>query len=152
MSKVRVLVVDDEERLRKLVRDFLVKEDYEVLEAFDGQEALDVFDEHPDIALILLDVMMPRLNGFDTLKEIRKTSQVPVIMLTAKSEEEDELNGFSLGVDEYISKPFSPKVLVARVNAVLRRTQDESATRDSDADAKLCPRAYVLGKGIRKDL
>lgn len=126
MSKMRVLVVDDEERLRKLVRDFLVKEDYEVLEAFDGQEALDVFYEHPDIALILLDVMMPRLNGFDTLKEIRKTSQVPVIMLTAKSEEEDELNGFALGVDEYISKPFSPKVLVARVNAVLRRSQNES--------------------------
>ncbi len=128
MSKVRVLVVDDEERLRKLVRDFLTKEDYEVLEAYDGQEALEVFDEHPDIALILLDVMMPRLNGFDTLKEIRKSSQVPVIMLTAKSDEEDELNGFALGVDEYISKPFSPKVLVARVNAVLRRTQDESAT------------------------
>ncbi len=127
MSKIRVLVVDDEERLRKLVRDFLVKEDYEVLEAFDGQEALEVFSEHPDIALILLDVMMPRLNGFDTLKEIRKSSQVPVIMLTAKSEEEDELNGFALGVDEYISKPFSPKVLVARVNAVLRRSQDESA-------------------------
>lgn len=127
MSKIRVLVVDDEERLRKLVRDFLIKEDYEVLEAFDGQEALEVFEEHPDIALILLDVMMPRLNGFDTLKEIRKTSQVPVIMLTAKSEEEDELNGFALGVDEYISKPFSPKVLVARVNAVLRRSQDESA-------------------------
>lgn len=127
MSKIRVLVVDDEERLRKLVRDFLVKEDYEVLEAFDGQEALEVFSEHPDIALILLDVMMPRLNGFDTLKEIRKSSQVPVIMLTAKSEEEDELNGFALGVDEYISKPFSPKVLMARVNAVLRRSQDESA-------------------------
>ncbi len=127
MSKVRVLVVDDEERLRKLVRDFLIKEDYEVLEAFDGQEALEMFEEHPDIALILLDVMMPRLNGFDTLKEIRKTSDVPVIMLTAKSEEDDELTGFSLGVDEYISKPFSPKVLVARVNAVLRRSKDESA-------------------------
>lgn len=127
MSKVRVLVVDDEERLRKLVRDFLIKEDYEVLEAYDGQEALEVFEEHPDIALILLDVMMPRLNGFDTLKEIRKRSDVPVIMLTAKSEEEDELNGFALGVDEYISKPFSPKVLVARVNAVLRRAKEESA-------------------------
>lgn len=126
MSKVRVLVVDDEERLRKLVRDFLIKEDYEVLEAYDGQEALEVFEEHPDIALILLDVMMPRLNGFDTLKEIRKRSDVPVIMLTVKSEEEDELNGFALGVDEYISKPFSPKVLVARVNAVLRRTKEES--------------------------
>ena len=126
MSKVRVLVVDDEERLRKLVRDFLIKEDYEVLEAYDGQEALEVFEEHPDIALILLDVMMPRLNGFDTLKEIRKRSDVPVIMLTTKSEEEDELNGFALGVDEYISKPFSPKVLVARVNAVLRRTKEES--------------------------
>ena len=127
MSKIKVLVVDDEERLRKLVRDFLIKEDYEVLEAFDGQEALEVYEEHPDIALILLDVMMPRKNGFDTLKEIRKSSDVPVIMLTAKGEEEDELMGFSLGVDEYISKPFSPKVLVARVNAVLRRTKDESA-------------------------
>ena len=127
LSKIRILIVDDEERLRKLVRDFLIREGYEVLEAFDGQEAIEVFEEHPDIALILLDVMMPKKNGFETLKEIRLTSNVPVIMLTAKSEEEDELNGFALGVDEYISKPFSPKVLVARVNAVLRRSQDDGA-------------------------
>ncbi len=121
MNQIKVLIVDDEARLRKLVKDFLVRENYDVLEAGDGQEGLDMFMDHPDIALVLLDVMMPRLNGFDVLKAIRQTSDVPVIMLTAKGEEEDELTGFSLGVDEYISKPFSPKVLVARVNAVLRR-------------------------------
>lgn len=124
MSQMKILVVDDEERLRKLVRDFLIRENYEVMEAIDGQEALDMFFEHPDISLILLDVMMPKFNGFEVLKRIRQTSDVPVIMLTAKGEEDDELTGFSLGVDEYISKPFSPKVLVARVNAVLRRTTD----------------------------
>lgn len=118
----KILVVDDEARLRKLVRDFLVREDYEVFEAADGEEGLNVFYEQPDLALVILDIMMPKKDGFEVLKEIRQTSKVPVIMLTAKSEEEDELSGFSLGVDEYISKPFSPKVLVARVNAVLRRS------------------------------
>ncbi|MCR4673500.1 MAG: response regulator transcription factor [Lachnospiraceae bacterium] len=122
MSQIKILVVDDEARLRKLVRDFLVRENYDVIEAGDGQEALDAFSDNPDVALILLDVMMPKLNGFDVLKTIRQLSDVPVIMLTAKGEEDDELQGFSLGVDEYISKPFSPKVLVARVNAVLRRS------------------------------
>ena len=122
MDKIRILVVDDESRMRKLVRDFLVREGYEVLEAGDGEEALDIFYREKDIALIILDVMMPKRNGFEVCREIRETSKVPIIMLTAKGEESDELNGFELGVDEYISKPFSPKILVARVEAILRRT------------------------------
>lgn len=122
MDKIKILVVDDEPRMRKLVKDFLIRQDYEVLEAGDGEEALDVFYEEKGIALILLDVMMPRLNGWEVVKEIRNTSKVPIIMLTAKADEEDELQGFALGVDEYISKPFSPKILVARVEAILRRT------------------------------
>lgn len=122
MDKLKVLVVDDESRMRKLVKDFLVREDYEVLEAGDGEEALDIFYSEKDIALIILDVMMPKLNGWEVCKEIRETSKVPIIMLTAKSTESDELNGFELGADEYISKPFSPKILVARVGALLRRT------------------------------
>lgn len=122
MDKIKILVVDDESRMRKLVRDFLVRQDYEVLEAGDGEEALDVFYKEKDIALIILDVMMPKLNGWDVCREIRETSKVPIIMLTAKGDESDELNGFELGVDEYISKPFSPKILVARVEAILRRT------------------------------
>lgn len=121
MDKIKILVVDDESRMRKLVRDFLVRQDYEVLEAGDGEEALDIFYEEKGIALILLDVMMPRLNGWEVVKEIRQTSKVPIIMLTAKADEADELQGFELGVDEYISKPFSPKILVARVEAILRR-------------------------------
>ena len=122
MDKIRILVVDDESRMRKLVRDFLVREGYEVLEAGDGEEALDLFYREKDIALIILDVMMPKRNGFEVSREIRETSKVPIIMLTAKGEESDELNGFELGVDEYISKPFSPKILVARVGAILRRS------------------------------
>ena len=122
MDKLKVLVVDDESRMRKLVKDFLVREDYEVIEAGDGEEALDIFYREKDIALIILDVMMPKLNGWEVCKEIRETSKVPIIMLTAKSTESDELNGFELGADEYISKPFSPKILVARVGALLRRT------------------------------
>lgn len=122
MDKLKVLVVDDESRMRKLVKDFLVREDYEVIEAGDGEEALDIFYSEKDIALIILDVMMPKLNGWEVCKEIRETSKVPIIMLTAKSTESDELNGFELGADEYISKPFSPKILVARVGALLRRT------------------------------
>ena len=120
MDKLKVLVVDDESRMRKLVKDFLVREDYEVIEAGDGEEALDIFYSEKDIALIILDVMMPKLNGWEVCKEIRETSKVPIIMLTAKSTESDELNGFELGADEYISKPFSPKILVARVGALLR--------------------------------
>lgn len=121
MSDLKILLVDDEARMRKLVRDFLVKKGYIILEAADGEEALDVFYKNNDISLILLDVMMPKLDGFSVLKEIRKVSKVPVIILTAKGEEEDELRGFELGVDEYISKPFSPKILAARVDALLRR-------------------------------
>lgn len=121
MEKIKILVVDDEMRMRKLVRDFLVRQDYEVLEAADGEEALDVFYAEKNIALMILDVMMPRMNGWDVVREIRQTSKLPIIMLTAKSDEADELLGFELGVDEYISKPFSPKILVARVEAILRR-------------------------------
>lgn len=122
MSKLRILVVDDESRMRKLVKDFLVKKDFEVLEAGDGEEAVDLFFEEKDIALIILDVMMPKMDGWQVCREIRSHSKVPIIMLTAKSDERDELLGFELGVDEYISKPFSPKILVARVEAILRRS------------------------------
>lgn len=124
MEKIKIFVVDDESRMRKLVRDFLTKSGYEVLEAGDGSEALDIFfDEHnSDIALLILDVMMPKMDGWQVCKEIRQYSKVPIIMLTARSDERDELQGFELGVDEYISKPFSPKILVARVEAILRRT------------------------------
>lgn len=122
MDTLKILVVDDESRMRKLVRDFLEREGFEVLEAGDGVEAMDLFYEEKEVALVILDVMMPKMDGWQTLREIRQTSQVPVIMLTARSEERDELQGFKLGVDEYISKPFSPKILVARVEAVLRRS------------------------------
>lgn len=121
MDKIKILVVDDESRMRKLVKDFLVRKDYEVIEAGDGEEALDKFYSDKDIALIILDVMMPKLNGWEVCKEVRETSKIPVIMLTAKGDESDELMGFELGVDEYIAKPFSPKILVARVEAILRR-------------------------------
>ncbi len=123
MELVKVLVVDDESRMRKLVHDFLAKQGFTVLEAEDGEQAIDVFfeDKNKDIALVILDVMMPKLDGWQVVKEIRQYSRVPIIMLTARSEERDELMGFDLGVDEYISKPFSPKILVARVEAILRR-------------------------------
>ena len=129
MDKIKILVVDDEVRMRKLVKDFLVREGYTVLEAGDGLEALDIFYEEKDIELLILDVMMPKLDGWQVCREIRENSKVPIIMLTARSEERDELQGFELGVDEYISKPFSPKILVARVGAILRRTigAEESA-------------------------
>ena len=122
MDALKILMVDDEERMRKLVKDFLTNKGFSVVEAGDGEEALEIFFAQKDIALILLDVMMPKMDGWEVLKTIRKYSKVPVIMLTARSEERDELQGFSLGVDEYISKPFSPKILVARVEAILRRT------------------------------
>ena len=122
MEKRKILVVDDESRMRKLVRDFLQRENYEVLEAGDGSEALDLFFSDKEIALIILDVMMPKMDGWQVCREIRSYSKVPIIMLTAKSDEKDELQGFELGVDEYISKPFSPRILVARVEAILRRT------------------------------
>lgn len=130
MDKLRILVVDDESRMRKLVRDFLVREDYEVLEAGDGEEALDIFYREKNISLLILDVMMPKLNGWEVCREIRENSKVPIIMLTAKSDESDELTGFDLGVDEYISKPFSPKILVARVNALLRRSGLTAETQE----------------------
>ena len=126
MNKLKILVVDDESRMRKLVRDFLEKQNFDVLEAGDGSEALDIFFEHQDIALIILDVMMPKMDGWQVCREVRGYSKVPIIMLTARSDERDELQGFELGVDEYISKPFSPKILVARVEAILRRTNQVS--------------------------
>ena len=122
MEKLKVLVVDDESRMRKLVKDFLVKNNFDVLEAGDGEEALNLFYEIKDIALMILDVMMPKMDGWQVCREVRQYSNVPIIMLTAKGDERDELLGFDLGVDEYISKPFSPKILVARVEAILRRT------------------------------
>ena len=126
MEDTTILVVDDEFRMRKLVKDFLLKGNCKVLEAGDGEEAIKVFDENKDkINLILLDVMMPKLDGWSVLRQIRQESKVPVIMLTARGEEQDELFGFELGVDEYISKPFSPKILVARIKAILNRTEDK---------------------------
>ena len=122
MDTLKILVVDDESRMRKLVKDFLTKKNFQVLEAGNGEEAMDIFYEEKDIALIILDVMMPKMDGWEVCREIRKNSKVPIIMMTARSDERDELLGFDLGVDEYISKPFSPKILVARVEAILRRT------------------------------
>ena len=121
MEKLQILVVDDESRMRKLVKDFLEREGHTIIEAVDGMEAMDIFYENKDISLIILDVMMPRMDGWQVCREVRALSQVPIIMLTARGEERDELQGFELGVDEYISKPFSPKILVARVNAILKR-------------------------------
>ncbi len=140
MDKIRILIADDESRMRKLVSDFLIKEGYEVTEAADGNEALDRFYEDKGISLIILDVMMPGVDGFEVCREIRSQSQVPIIMLTAKGDERDELQGFNLGVDEYISKPFSPKILVARVNALLRRSNK------LDAEEKLEAGGIVLDK------
>ena len=128
MDRLKVLVVDDEERMRKLISDFLKIKGYETVEAGDGEEAIDVFFADKEIALIILDVMMPKMDGWEVLKTVREHSKVPVIMLTARTEETDELKGFEYGADEYISKPFSPKILVARVEAILRRSgvnQDE---------------------------
>ena len=122
MQDIKILVVDDEERMRKLINDFLSVKGFNVIEAGDGEEALEIFYKEKDIALILLDVMMPKMNGWEVLKTIRKTSKVPIIMLTARGEEQDELQGFRLGSDEYITKPFSPKILTARVEAILRRS------------------------------
>ena len=133
MEKLKILVVDDESRMRKLVKDFLEREGYEVLEAGDGMEAMDVFYENQDIALMILDVMMPKMDGWQVCREIRRESKLPIIMLTARADERDELQGFELGVDEYISKPFSPKILVGRVSAILRRTN--ALTNDEVVDA-----------------
>ncbi len=123
MEQLKILVVDDEARMRKLVKDFLSQKGFTVIEAEDGEQAVDIFFREKDIALIILDVMMPKMDGWEVCRTIREYSKVPIIMLTARSEERDELQGFELGVDEYISKPFSPKILVARVEAILRRSQ-----------------------------
>ena len=129
MDRLKILVVDDESRMRKLVKDFLAKNNFEVLEAEDGEAAMEIFYDTKDLALIILDVMMPKMDGWQVCREIRQYSKVPIIMLTARGDERDELRGFELGVDEYISKPFSPRILVARVEAILRRT---GQTEDSD--------------------
>ena len=148
-----ILIVDDEQRMRKLVKDFLVKQNFRVLEACDGEEAIDVFMENKDIALVLLDVMMPKMDGWETCKEIRQYSKVPIIMLTARGEENDELRGFQLGVDEYISKPFSPKILVARVQAILRRSNSASEDQIEYGGILLNRSAHeVLIDGKRIDL
>ena len=127
MERIKILVVDDESRMRKLIKDFLEREGYQILEAGDGLEALDIFYEQKDIGLVILDVMMPKLDGWSVCQEIRRISQVPIMMLTARSEERDELKGFELGIDEYVTKPFSPKILVARVGAILKRAKGSSA-------------------------
>ena len=152
MDRQKILVVDDENRMRKLVKDFLQRENFEVLEAGDGSEALDVFFAHQDIALIILDVMMPKMDGWQVCREIRVNSKVPIIMLTARGDERDELQGFQLGVDEYISKPFSPKILVARVEAILRRTnqlgQEEALTCGGITVDKAAHRVIIDGKDV----
>ena len=152
MDTLECLVVDDESRMRKLVRDFLVKKDFAVLEAGDGAQAIDLFFDNKDIALVILDVMMPKMDGWEVCREIRKYSKVPIIMLTAKSDERDELLGFELGVDEYITKPFSPKILVARVEAILRRTNAISADDILKAGAieinKAAHQVLIDGKNV----
>ena len=133
MNDYTILVVDDESRMRKLIRDFLMQKDFNILEAEDGEKAIEIFEKEKDkISLIILDVMMPKLDGWSVLRQIRQTSKVPIIMLTARGEEQDELFGFELGVDEYISKPFSPKILVARVEAIIRRIYKENKDRVRD--------------------
>ena len=133
MVKTKILVVDDESRMRKLIRDFLEREGYQILEAADGVEAMDLFYADKDIDLIILDVMMPRMDGWQVCKEVREYSKVPIMMLTARTEEQNELKGFELGVDEYVAKPFSPKILVARVGALLKRVKNMEDTAAIDA-------------------
>lgn len=133
MNDLKILVVDDESRMRKLVNDFLSKKGYTVIEASNGEEALEQFYTNKDIALVILDVMMPKMDGWEVCRELRKESRVPIVMLTAKSEESDELLGFEMGVDEYISKPFSPKILVARVDSILRRANKLDTSEIVDA-------------------
>ena len=152
MDRAKILVVDDESRMRKLVRDFLEREGYYVLEAADGEEAMEIFYEEKELALLILDVMMPKMDGWQVLREVRQSSKVPIIMLTARGEERDELQGFGLGVDEYISKPFSPKILMARVEAVLRRTRTFDAAEIADAGGIIIDKAAhqvtVDGKNV----
>lgn len=152
MDTIKILVVDDESRMRKLVRDFLQKKGYSVLEAGNGEEAMDLFYEEKDISLIILDVMMPKMDGWEVCREVRKNSKVPIIMLTARSDERDELLGFDLGVDEYISKPFSPKILVARVEAILRRTGQETMSDVLSAGGILIDKAAHIAKVDGKEM
>ena len=151
MNNYRILVVDDESRMRKIIKDYLTAKDYSVVEASNGQEALDIFNSDSSINLIILDVMMPILDGWATLREIRKSSSIPVIILTARGEERDELFGFELGVDEYISKPFSPKILVARVEALLKRAfpnQEDIKDLDGIVIDKVAHKVLVDGKDV----
>ena len=144
MARIKILVVDDEARMRKIVRDFLVHKDFDVIEAENGEQAVDIFFKNKNIALIILDVMMPKMDGWQVVRTIRGYSQVPIIMLTAKGEERDELQGFQLGVDEYISKPFSPKILVARVEAILRRTNQAQEDLISAGGIVLDKAAHIV--------
>ena len=152
MESLKILVVDDESRMRKLVKDFLTKKGFTVIEAGDGEEAVDKFFEVKDIALIILDVMMPKMDGWQVCREIRQYSKIPIIMLTAKSDEKDELQGFDLGVDEYITKPFSPKILVARVEAILRRSNVLAADDTMEAGGielnKAAHEVLIDGKSV----
>ncbi|MBP5733400.1 MAG: response regulator transcription factor, partial [Lachnospiraceae bacterium] len=152
MEALKILVVDDESRMRKLVHDYLHHAGFEVLEAGDGEEAMDIFFQDKGIALIILDVMMPKMDGWQVLREVREYSKVPIILLTARSDERDELLGFQLGVDEYISKPFSPKVLVARVEAILRRTskltKEETLTCGPIKLDKVAHQCYIDGEPV----
>ena len=140
MEKIKILIVDDESRMRKLIRDFLEREGYQILEASDGIEAMDMFYANKNIDLIILDVMMPRMDGWQVCKEVREHSKVPIMMLTARAEEQNELKGFELGVDEYVAKPFSPKILVARVGALLKRV------KNVDEDAEINAGGIVINK------
>jgi DNA-binding response OmpR family regulator len=144
MDRLKILVVDDESRMRKLVSDFLVRSNYEVIEAEDGEQALDIFYKEKDIAMLILDVMMPKMDGWQVCREVRSCSKVPIIMLTARGDEQDELQGFGLGVDEYIAKPFSPKILVARVEAILRRSRQQ----DQDDLVRFC--GIEMDKGAHR--
>ncbi|MBO4290798.1 MAG: response regulator transcription factor [Lachnospiraceae bacterium] len=152
MESLKILVVDDESRMRKLVHDYLNHSGFEVIEAEDGEQALDLFFQEKNIALIILDVMMPKMDGWQVCREVRQYSKVPIIMLTARADEQDELLGFQLGVDEYITKPFSPKILVARVEAILRRTsklsKEETLTCGAVRLDKMAHQVYVEGKPV----
>ena len=152
MDRLKILVVDDESRMRKLVRDFLEREGYCVLEAGNGEEAMELFYDDKELALLILDVMMPKMDGWQVCREVRRSSDIPIIMLTARGEERDELQGFDLGVDEYISKPFSPKILVARVEAILRRTCALDAGETKDAGGIIIDKAAHQVKVDGKDV
>ena len=154
MDNIKVLMVDDESRMRKLVSDFLTRKGYIVIEAGDGEEALDRFYADKDISLVILDVMMPKMNGWDVCREIRKNSKVPIIMLTAKSDESSELNGFECGADEYIAKPFSPKILTARVDALIRRSYSIDSSEVTDVGGIIIDKAahIVMIDGQEIDL